>query len=333
MGTVSKRGDRLRAEVCVNGIRDSKTFGSKERMKARAWIARRESEMRDGKGISDRVMTLRDVMIRYRDEVSPQKRGATRWEKLRFGVWLEQDWTAVKLKHCTTEYLGRWRDDRLKEEYRGKQISPSTVLREMSLLSNVFTVATVEWKLFTNNPMKGVRRPAESHHRERLLSDDEIAALCEAMEYSDDCDFSQVRQRVAAAMLLAIETCMRAGELCSLRPETVHLDKRYARLEMTKNGEPRNVPLSSRAIAILERVGCNLNITPSQIDSNFRKYRDKLGIENLHFHDTRHTAITRIANSRKLDVLELAKMTGHKDLHQLRAYFNETAENIAKRLD
>ncbi len=71
-------------------------------------------------------------------------------------------------------------------------------------------------------------------------------------------------------------------------------------------------------------------LTVSQKDAPFRKIRDRAAIDDLHFHDTRHEAITRLA--RRLDILDLARMVRHRDLNQLRVYYNTTASEIAKRL-
>ena len=54
------------------------------------------------------------------------------------------------------------------------------------------------------------------------------------------------------------------------------------------------------------------------------------GLENLTFHDTRHEGLTRLA--RKLDVLDLARMVGHRDPRSLMIYYNATATEIAGRL-
>lgn len=68
-----------------------------------------------------------------------------------------------------------------------------------------------------------------------------------------------------------------------------------------------------------------------QLDALFRKLRDRAKVSGLTFHDSRHEAITRLA--KKLDVLALARMVGHADLRQLQTYYNETAEELATRLD
>jgi integrase len=66
------------------------------------------------------------------------------------------------------------------------------------------------------------------------------------------------------------------------------------------------------------------------ISQAFTKAVARAGIINLHFHDTRHAAITALA--KKLTVLELARAIGHKDVRSLMTYYNETAENLAEKL-
>lgn len=144
--------------------------------------------------------------------------------------------------------------------------------------------------------------------------------------------------RVGAAMLFAIETGMRAGEIAALEWPCVHLDRRMLRITGGKGAGKtdaaiRDVPLSPEALRILRQMegdGSVFGLTPAQIDSNYRKARRMAMVEGLTFHDLRHTAITRLA--KKLDVLDLARMVGHRDLKQLMVYYNESAENLAKML-
>jgi integrase len=110
-----------------------------------------------------------------------------------------------------------------------------------------------------------------------------------------------------------------------------------ARLLRTKNGMPRDVPLSSDALRIIEQLrGARQNdhvfaITSTQVlDAIFRKAKARALIDDLHFHDSRHEAITRLA--KKLDVLALARAVGHRDLRQFMVYYNESAADLAKLL-
>ena len=327
MATFRKRGDNWRAEIFLNGVRESKSFPTKG--KAKAWASQRETEIREGKRSNPGRLTIADLLLQYSRQVSPGKRGA-KWEINRLRSWSKQEWAEQSLRGLHSGHIAEWRDSRLGDKVHGNPISPGTVIREMNLLSHVFQVAIDEWKLLNENPVRKVRRPKAPRSRERLFSDDEIERLCWAMGWADRPP-ERISERVACAMLLAIETGMRAGELCSLTPDAISLKKRVARLDKTKTDEPRDVPLSSEAVRLLKLVDCDLGLTSSQIDANFRKYRDRCEIEGLRFHDTRHTAITRLA--RVLDVLELARMVGHKNLRTLQIYYNETAEEIAKKLD
>ena len=73
-------------------------------------------------------------------------------------------------------------------------------------------------------------------------------------------------------------------------------------------------------------------ITSQVLDSLFRRHRDRAGLAGFTFHDARHTAATRLAMSRKVDVLELCRIMGWKNPKQAMTYFNPTASQIAARL-
>ena len=57
----------------------------------------------------------------------------------------------------------------------------------------------------------------------------------------------------------------------------------------------------------------------------------RAGIENLRFHDLRHEATTRLFE-KGLNIMEVASITGHKDLRMLRRYTHLKAEDLAKKL-
>jgi len=92
--------------------------------------------------------------------------------------------------------------------------------------------------------------------------------------------------------------------------------------------------LTRQAIRLLRPVAQSkrcFTLSSAVLDVLFRKARDRLMIEDLHFHDSRAEALTRL--SRKVDVMTLAKISGHKDVRILvNAYYRETAEQIAARL-
>ena len=66
-----------------------------------------------------------------------------------------------------------------------------------------------------------------------------------------------------------------------------------------------------------------MTITSEQASTLFRKGCAKTDIDNLRFHDTRHEALTRL--TQKLEVLDLARMIGHRNPRSLMVYYNATA--------
>jgi integrase len=128
---------------------------------------------------------------------------------------------------------------------------------------------------------------------------------------------------------------MRQGEVLWMRWRNVH--GRYVHLPRTKNGEQRNVPLSSRALALL---GCltagkgDERVTPLEAGTSGAYFREAVrgaAISDLHFHDARHEAITRFAQ--RLSIMELARVSGHRDTRMLLGYYHPDAGDLAAKLD
>jgi integrase len=335
VASYAKRTNGWRAQIAIQGVRESKVLSTKA--EAIAWASARETEIRAGKATGvERGRTVGDAFKRYEKEVSVHKDGH-RWEALRLarcGAWEVAGgaFTDMKLADVTSDVLGKWRDHRMKVD----KVSGSTVNRELNLLSHVFATAAKEWKWIAASPTTDVRRPKEAPARDRLYTDDEIERVCLALGFdlaSND-HVETISQRVAVAFLFAIETAMRAGEICGLMPQDIV--GRVATLNKTKNGTKRNVPLSTRAVELLKLLplpeeGENVfALTAATVDALFRRAKLRAMIDDATFHDSRHLAITRLA--KRLNVLELARMVGHRDLRQLQVYYNETAEVIATKL-
>lgn len=337
MASYAKRTGGWRAQIAVQGVRESKVLSTKA--EAVAWATSREAEIRAGKSTGIQTgRTVGDAFDRYEKEVSATKRGQ-RFEVLRLaaiGGWEVngKPFREMRLVDATSEVLGKWRDHRINTD----KVTGSTVNRELNLLSNVFATAAKEWKWIAASPTTDVRRPKESQPRDRLYTDDEIERICFALGFDlgGHEKAETISQRIAVAYLFAIETAMRAGEICGLVPQDVV--GRVATLTETKNGTKRKVPLSKRAIELLELLQQQpeenttlFGVTAKSLDALFRKAKTRAAIDDATFHDTRHLAITRLA--KKLNVLDLARMVGHRDLKQLQIYYNETAEAMAERLD
>jgi integrase len=325
MATIRKRGKRWRAEVWVGGKRRGSTHLTKA--EAAAWALEQERHLRTVTGSAPLHATLGDLLAKYRREVSPKKRSA-RWEMQRLEALCADPVAGVALADLGPPHLAAWRDRRL------AAVSAATVRRDLNLLSHALRIAWREWHWLASNPLATVSRPPEPPARDRRVTAEEIERLRLAGGEQDDEPIVTATQRVSIAFRLAIETAMRAGELVGLTWDRVDLGARVATLPKTKNGTARRVPLSTAAVTLLERLpkggATCLGLTGRQLDALFRKCRDRAGIVGLHFHDSRHEAITRLAQ--RLDVLDLARMVGHRDLKMLQAYYNASAEEIAGRL-
>ena len=329
MATIIQRGDKWRVQIRLRGVMRSKTF--ERHGDAKAWAARMESMIHDGiQGNAPRHLAFKDIAARYLKEVTPQKRGS-REEAYRIGRILQSNLAFVPVPDLRPQDFADWRDHRLKE------VSSATVNRELTTISAICNHVLKEWGLLNDNPVLKISKPKTSKARTRRPTQQEIKDICNALLLDEERKPELLIQRVALAMLFAIETAMRAGEICGMMWDDVHLSKRIAHLRMTKNGESRDVPLSLRAVAIINQLeGIHeqsvFAVDVKTLDVLFRRARDKCEIVDLHFHDTRREALTRM--SKKVPVEMLAKISGHKDLRiLLNVYYRPEMSDIASMLD
>jgi integrase len=326
MASVAKRGARWFAQVRKQGISKSKTFSRK--LEAVEWASALERELESTGGRFRERLTMRSLMEDYVRDVAPGKRTAY-FEHKCIARFQECDFAQLDVSAVTTDDIGRYRDAVL------KTCTPATAIRYMTVLSSIFEYARRDRSLIQTNPVRDARKPKQSPHRERLPTEYEIERLLTCFGYEYTQKVYTNSQQVAVALLLSVETAMRAGELLGLTWCHVDTIKRVAHLPRTKNGTSRDVPLSTEALRLIKQLeGLDalrlFTITECVRDCEFRRARKIAGIVDLHFHDSRALALTRL--SKQLDVLELARMVGHRDPRSLMIYYRESAENIAKKL-
>ena len=320
MASIYRHSKGWRVQVYVNGVRESGVFDTKAR--AAAWALEREAQL-SGKKLPDKL--LREALERYARDVSPTKAGE-RWEVNRLSNIGRDKIAKRPMAALDASDLADYRDRRLKE------VAPATVRREMSLIGSVLEIARKEWGWLRVNPQKDVHKPTAPPSRKRRIDPEEIRRLELAFGFCGQLETRTAMNRTGLAFLFALETACRAGEIVGLTAENIHLPERYIHLPKTKNGDARDVPLSSRAVEILSVLpGHVFDLNPGTRDNMFRRARDASGCIDLHFHDSRAEAIWRL--SKKLDVLELARVIGHRDLRSLMLYYNTSASDLAKRLD
>jgi integrase len=324
MATIIKKGDKWQAQVAKKGVRRAASFPTKG--KASAWAAKIEAEILDGLRGEHSSKRFIDALEKYETEVSPGKKGA-RWELVRIGKFKRLPFAEWKLSDITTPRLAEWRDEQL------KTLAASSVNRELNLLSSIFEAARREWRWIKENPVHDLRRPPQPKHRERMFSDEERDSITGALGFVEGYPVETKQQTIALAFLFALETAMRREEIVSLEWERIDLERRFLTLETSKNDDSRQVPLSPRAVELLEIQKGKpkpFDVKPDVLSSLFRRACNKAGVEGAHFHDARATALTRL--SRIYNNLELARIVGHRDPRSLMIYYRETAESLASRM-
>jgi len=263
--------------------------------------------------------TLADILVSYRDEACPlQKAGDLATMKI--NLWLAEAFAQTKVADLKAT-LSTWRDRRLKE------VKPGTVLREMNLMYAAINRVRNEKGL--DIPDVKIKRPKAPAARTRRLKEGELDRIIESTRRSRS-------KMLLPAVLLAIETGARASELIALTWEHIDLEGRTAHLPVTKNGHPRTIPLSSRAVEVLaglERQGEQVlhGMTSRSLKRAWVACRERAGIEGLRFHDMRREAVSRMLE-RGLNLVEVSQVSGHRSLAMLQVYARPTAESIAAKL-
>jgi integrase len=323
---------KWRAQIYVKGERDTQVFRTQR--EAKAWAVARESELREqsGKGPAE-LHTVEDAFKRYVRDVSSTKRGEQK-EKLRLDAFTRDfpHLAAMRLADFKTPQLAEWRDARL------KKVSASSVVRDINLLRNVFIIARKEWHWIEHHPFEGLRIPLEAPPRDRRVDPwKEVRPLVRVLGYVSGKAPETKSQEVALAFLVALRTAMRASEVLQLGKATLDLQRRVAAVGHKMQyvtQKPRKIPLTRHAVRLLAPVAqlerC-FTVDSESLDALFRKAKNRRRIKGLQFRDARAEALTRLA--RKVDVLTLSKISGHKDLEMLsRVYYRESEEDIAARL-
>jgi integrase len=321
----------------------SKSFSRKRDAEAWARMVERQQDEGTWHANAEAERTdLRAALTRYEREVTPGKKSAVGERSLL---------TIVRADAGKLQLLGKplARVDGadisdLRDAWKGDGVKPATVKRRMALLSHLFTTAAKEWRMpGLHNPVRDVKLDEVRDARTRGVSAAELDAILAATQSRELPDFAR----------LAVETAMRRGELHALLWSNVNLRDRTAFLPSTKNGSTRTVPLTTRAAAILKgrpgpHRGPVFEMTADGFSKAFRKARKrararyvaqckKAGkapdagfLTGARLHDERHEATRRLAG--KLHVLDLAAVTGHKDLRMLQRYYHADAKALAKKI-
>lgn len=326
MASFRKHGNGWQARIRRQGYPDiTKSFQAL--LDAEKWARSVESEIDKGQfvNLSEAQRTsLGDLIARYLVEVTPTMKSATE-DTIRLKAIMRKPIARWSMANLSAARIAAFRDERLKE------VSGGTVIRELAYLSAIINHARREWGINVPNPVQMVRKPQSPQARSRVLTDEEVEKLLQALE-----PIGRRSHWTKPAVQLALATAMRRGELLSLKWENVDLQGRSAFLPDTKNGDSRTVPLSSVAVQVFAELPRHISglVIPEKyftLDAAFKRGVRRVGLDGVRFHDLRRTAITRMAEKLP-NVIELAAVSGHKSLMVLKRYYRPTAGELAKKL-
>lgn len=359
MASFEKRGDfQWRAKVRRLGQSElSKTFDTKT--DAVDWAREVERKIKRGE-IDDldpttQKITVCDAALSYRDQVLPtlarQGKGTGDMHLRR----IEGEFGALYVAALRAPAINTWAR-RLADGGLGAQSIIHHLNTFSGLVRHAQTVLGVH--IPAGNPLKLVGRPAVAGARDRVLRDGELDLLMRAARDAGDGPGMQAGVMLEPMIRLALATSMRQGELLALRRDWIDKKSRTIQIpaDATKNGDSRTVALSSAAVSVLESIPLHISgrVFGSWKDaSSFAKPWQRLlrrakriyagdcklagatpnaaMLENLRFHDLRHTATTELF-SRGLNPFEVASMTGHKSMQMLKRYTHVDAAKLAQKL-
>jgi len=292
----------------------AKSFVSKT--DAKLWALSVESKIRrDDLGISKIIYPkFKDLAHRYIKEVSPHKKSFVK-ERYIILALLNESWSKDSINKITPAVIGKYRDKYL------SKVSGSSVNRTLDVLSTIFTTCKKEWGYPIENPILSIRRPKKAEPRDRRFNEDELNKLIKGNKTSP---------LLRDIIQIALETAMRQGEILRVQREHIRDNTLFIPIAKTK---PRTIPLTLKAMSLLNNAELPFNITGNALSKQFKKLCDYYGIEDAHFHDLRRQSLTNFMLDKKLSVAETMLIAGHSDPRMLlRTYNNLKVEDVAKKL-
>ena len=332
MAQIEKRGTlQWRVRVRRKGY-PQQTSTHETRAKAEEWGRAIEGEMDRGTFVSrveSESTLLGEALERYMREVTPLKKGKVR-ETARIKVWMAHPLAKRTLAAIRGSDLATYRDA---QRRAGK--ADATIRLNLVIIGHMFEIARREWGMENlSNPCRNITMPKGSRQRDRRLEGDEEARLIEAL--NNHCR----NIYIIPLVLFSIETGARRSELVKLRWENININKPVSKptavIIDSKNGDSREIPLSSTAIKILNDLpkaisGQVFVVSADAATRAVTAATRKAGIADFHLHDLRHEATSRLFE-KGLNQMEAASVTGHKTLQMLKRYTHLRAEDLAKKL-
>ncbi|MHA6690551.1 tyrosine-type recombinase/integrase [Devosia sp. A449] len=341
MATIRKRSDKYHVQFRRQGFAPvTKSFfklaDAKEWARLLEIQADRQELSPNRKALEQ--STLGDLVTRYRDEVIPKLKAADR-ERYVVNAFLRHSICRKTLSELTVRDFVKYRDERL------KTVTAKSLQRTLSPINHMFRLAVEEWDIpLRDNPLAKLRLKVIDNKRERRLKEgelDTLLAMARSGHVAGATNHSNRTRNPYVPLLIefALETAMRRGEMLALKWAQVDIKRRSVTILEAKNGHSRVIPLSLKAVSLLEaatevkpidreRV---FPLSPNGFLLSWSRLVARAKIDDLHFHDLRHEAISRLFEL-GLTVPEVASVSGHRTMGQLFRYAHANHASVRAKL-
>jgi len=309
---IFKKNDSWYIDYYVNGRRKRESVGPNKKQ-ARTVLQKRKVQIAENKYLDIRrfgEIRLNDMNKEYLEIYSkPNKRSYSRDETI-IGH-LDRFFAGKYLHEITVVDIERYKRERL------KQVSKSTVNRELACLKHIFKKAN-EWGKTDQNPPGKVRRLKTVSPRIKYLETEEIKAL-----------YNAAVSYLKPIILTAVNTGVRKRQLLNLKWTDLDFRNRLIYLSDTKGANERKIPMNQTVYLTLLKVPKNPNSPYVFCHQNGKPYKDlraslnkaakEAGIERPRFHDLRHTFASHLVMA-GVDLKTVQELLGHKTIEMTLRY-------------
>jgi integrase len=325
MATISKRkSGKWTAQIRTHKRYISKTFLKKSNASNWAKEIEYQLDREQYEDFSDSArLTLGDLIIKYRDEITPNKKGG-REEAYKLNLLLRHKIAKCRLLDLKAKNIFDFKSDiRINRK-------PATINKYIHYIYTIWETAKVQWDIAlpSRNPASLVGKEKIKTKIDRILSPDEYQDLLVAGGKSN-------LPFLADIIEFAYITAMRFGEITKLETKDINFENKTALLRDTKNGEDRSVPLTNRALEICNKYRFRstlFGIKRDQFRHYFEQACKRASVKSFRFHDLRACAITNLFLN-GWSVAEVSVVSGHKTWSELKRYTRIKPLDLVKKIN
>ena len=310
-------------EFYVNGRKVREPTETRQKENAKTLLREREQSLWEGRYFPRSRSRIDLTVGTLRDNWLDERKGklSLRHDKARLGSFVDHVGEhRVVASLATTDVIG-WRASLEK-----RKLEVATINRHLAVLRSALNLAAEQGHAH-RDPMRGIRMAKERNERDRICSPAEFAKLYEEAE-----------EEIRALVVIGYELGMRLGEIVGLRRDRVDLEAGTVRLRAadTKEAAPKVLVLPASVVKEMKEIPARrarfFHHTTETYSRKFAELAAELKIEDLRFHDLRHTAASRM-HAAGVDLLIIQAFTGHKTLAMLKRYTRVTPDTMRRALE